>query len=103
MALALQEGFGAIIAKSLASIIWNQAAYRPHEVVRPLFWVFWVLVVFLSTLSMVFLKLVYARYEATVALPIEYGSVHTAQILGNHPTARVPACPCPCPCPFECD
>ena len=83
MALALQEGFGAIVAKSLATVIWNQGLLRPAEVlVHPLWWVLWAATILLATLSMVFLKLVFARYEATVALPIEYGTVHAAQILG---------------------
>merc|ERR1719512_316392 len=37
----------------------------------------------LTSLSIVFLKVVYARYEVTTALPIEYGTLHFWQIMAG--------------------
>lgn len=87
VAVALQEGFGSIIAKSLASIVWNQVIFNTSggsaSVNTPFFYVLWVVVVVLTVTSAAFLKVVYGRYEASTALPIEYGTVHFAQILAG--------------------
>jgi len=87
VAVALQEAIGAIVAKSLTNIVWNQIrpGGKPSEqpATSVLWWSLWLACICLIVLSMVYIKLVYARYEATTALPVEYGTLHFCQILSG--------------------
>lgn len=85
MSLGIQEGMTQLAAKALFSMIFNDMIHAEFWSKAASEWVW----LFLSVLSVVgvatifWIRFVYARYPTTIALPIEYGTVHTAQILGG--------------------
>jgi len=83
ISLGLQEGLGGVVAKNLFSVFFYQAF---HEFMVPFtdpyLWA-WLCGCMTTVASLAFLKMIYARYETTRALPIEYGTVHLCQLLSG--------------------
>jgi len=50
---------------------------------RPTLWLFVLVFALVGVMTIIWLKIVYTRYETTEALPIEYGTVHACSVLAG--------------------
>ena len=85
VSLGLLEGVTQILVKAL--VAWfahcSTALWPVCCVANPWTWIFMVMFSVVGLWTIVWLKVVYTRFELTLGLPIEYGTVQVASVLGG--------------------
>ena len=85
MSLGLLEGVTQLLVKALSSIGSEcmDVGVPPCCYTSGLPWMLLLVFCFVGVLTVVWLKIVYTRFETTTGLPIEYGTVHCCSVLGG--------------------
>merc|ERR1711871_802753 len=85
MSLGLMEGVTQNTIKAISAML--AACQESHWptccVASGIPWAFIVLFSSIGVLTVLWLRIVYTRYETTRGLPIEYGTVHIGSVLGG--------------------
>jgi len=82
--LGLQEGLMQIVTKGLVAMIDSMGLFSgPDIYISFWFWLFVLIATTVGILTVIWLKIVYTRYEVTTGLPIEYGTLQAFAYLAG--------------------
>ena len=81
--LGLLEGVTQMCMKAIMAMVstCSDASWPSECFTAPVLYVFVAVFAIVGVMTVVWLKIVYTRYETTTALPIEYGTVHACSVL----------------------
>jgi len=85
LSLGLMEGVTQLTIKALSAIAGkcSEDGYPTCCFANGWTWAFLFVFASVGVLTVIWLKLVYTRYETTTGLPVEYGTVHCCSIMGG--------------------